>query len=364
METKTAVVGNITVMSYNIFSTQDRFAERFKQGLVGLLHDYNELGVFILVLANVSFDPRLQQDFEKKVRGRYTLLRRSFKKDPRQFYLDGAKDDVRVFGKLLQIGMDGLHHTEFRDEGPWEVQFNQLRSFRPSRIADTKVDGIYAPFDAERFHFNKQFLLKESFWEGELCGRSTSMYYNKYPFMPMHTLIVPEREALKPQYLHRDDLDYFWRVCEQMGETMPDVMFGYNSYGANASINNLHFHMFVREKRLPLLRDEWKHNGGEKEYPVGCGKFTSLHEAWVFISELHRQEISYNLVAAPGELYCLPRSRQGSYCHASWNTGFAWYEMSGGIAAVDEQVYESLSAEQITRELELLELRDMDNDLM
>ena len=351
-------------MSHNIFSTQERFAESFKQGLVGLLHDYNELGVFILVLANVSFDPGLLEDFEKKVKGRYTLLRRSFKKDPKQFYLDGAGDDVRVFAKLLQIGMEGLHHTEFRDEGPWEVQFNQLRSFRPTRIADTKVDGISAPFDVDGFHFNKPFLLKETFWEGQLGGRSTSLYYNKFPFMPMHTLIVPEREAHKPQYLNKDDLEYFWGVCVQMGETMPDVMFGYNSYGANASINNLHFHMFIRQKRLPLLSNEWNHNGGEKVYPVGCRKFTSLDEAWLFISGLHRQTVSYNLVVVPGELYCLPRSRQGSYCHAKWNTGFAWYEMSGGIAAVDGDVYESLDAEQIERELELLELRDWYSDQM
>jgi diadenosine tetraphosphate (Ap4A) HIT family hydrolase len=351
-------------MGHNIFSTQDRFTESFKQGLVGLLHDYNELGVFILVLANVSFDPGLLQDFEKKVKGRYTLLRRSFNNDPKQFYLEGAGDDVGVFEKLLQTGMDGLHHTEFRDEGPWEVQFNQLRSFRPTRIADTKVDGISAPFDVDGFHFNKPFLLKETFWEGELAGRSTSLYYNKFPFMPMHTLIVPEREANKPQYLHKADLELLWQLCEMMGETMPDVMFGYNSYGANASINNLHFHMFVRQKRLPLLREEWSHNGGDKEYPVGCGKFTSLDEAWVFISGLHRQEVSYNLVALPGELYCLPRARQGSYCHAEWNTGFAWYEMSGGVAAVDADIYQSLSAEQITRELELLELRDQISDLM
>jgi hypothetical protein len=120
--------------------------------------------------------------------------------------------------------------------------------------------------------------------------------------------------------------------------------------------------MFVRQKRLPLLRDEWSHNGGEKEYPVGCRKFTSLDEAWLFISGLHRQAVSYNLVALPGELYCLPRSRQGSYHHAEWNTGFAWYEMSGGIAAVDSEIYESLSALQITRELELLELRDRYSD--
>ncbi len=351
-------------MNLDIFSSQEKFSDSFKHGLVCLLHDYNELGVFILVLANVSFDPVLQQELERKVKGRYQLLRRSFKRSPRLFYLDDARDDMLVFRKLLRIGMIGLHHTEFRDEGPWEVQFNQPRSFRPSRIADTKVDGIFAPYDIDGFHFNKPFLMKEIFWEGPLAGRRTSLFYNKFPFMPLHSLVVPERGACRPQYLGHDDLSYLWRMAGQLGETMPDVGFGYNSYGANASINNLHFHMFVRKKQLPLLRDEWIHNGGDKEYPVGCRKFAALEDAWGFISGLHRQNVSYNLVVVPGRLYCLPRRRQGSYCHAQWNSGFAWYEMAGGIAAVRRKEYESLSEEQITQELELLEIRDWNNDPM
>jgi diadenosine tetraphosphate (Ap4A) HIT family hydrolase len=351
-------------MNPDIFSSQERFADSFKQGLVSLLHDFNELGAFILVLANVSFDPELQQDLERKVKGRYQLLKRSFNRSPNQFYLDDVEDDRSVFRKLLRIGMDGQYHTEFRDEGPWEVQFNQLRSLRPTRIADTKVDGIYADYEVDGFHFNKPFLIKEIIWEGSLAGCDTSIYYNKFPFMPMHCLVVPERESGKPQFLHQDDLRYLWSLCEQLGETMPDVRFAYNSYGANASINNLHFHMFVRRKKLPLLRDEWAHNGGKKEYPVGCCQFASFGESWTFISGLHRQEVSYNLVVEPGRLYCLPRRRQGSYTHAAWNIGFAWYEMAGGIAAVRRDVYKSLSVEQITQEMELLELRDWNGDLL
>ena len=72
-------------MNLDIFSSQQKLAEQFKQGLTTLLHDYNELGVFILVLANISLDPALQQDLERKVKGRYQLLRRSFKRSPDSF---------------------------------------------------------------------------------------------------------------------------------------------------------------------------------------------------------------------------------------------------------------------------------------
>ncbi len=345
-------------MKLDIFSSQEKMAEAFKQGLADLLHGYNELGVFILVLANVSMDPELQEKLDRKVKGRYQLLRRSFKRSPRSFYLDDAKDDKRVFRKLLRIGMIGLHPNESRDEGPWELQFNQLRSFRPSRIADKPVEGVYAPFDIDGFHFDKPFLLKEVFWEGYFAGRRTSLYYNKFPFMPFHSLMVPERWANHPQFLHQADLEYLWAVSELLGRTMPDVGFAYNSYGANASINNLHFHMFVREKPLPITRAEWSHNGGDQEYPVGCRKFTSVQDAWEFISGLHRQDVSYNLVVVPGRLYCVPRRRQGSYCHADWNFGLAWYEMAGGVTTVRRDDYLSLNAELITREMGLLMLRD------
>lgn len=351
-------------MNLDIFSSQGKLAEAFKQGLTNLLHDYNELGVFILVMANVSFDPDLRQELGAKVQGRYRLLRRSFKRSCRSFYLDDAEDDLQVFRKLLWIGMDGLEHNEFRDDGPWELQFNQLRSFRPSRIADRRVEGVYAPFDMDGFHFNKPFLLKESFWEGPIAGRRTSLYYNKYPFMPFHSLVVPERESNCPQYLQQNDLEYLWRVSELLGETLPDVGFGYNSYGANASINHLHFHMFVRNKPLPLMHSDWSHNGGDKEYPVGCRKFTAVQDAWEFISGLHRQGVSYNLVVVPGRIYCLPRRRQGSYCHADWNTGFAWYELAGGITTVRRKDFDSLNAELITLELELLMLRDWSSETL
>ncbi len=346
-------------MNLDIFSSQEKLSELFKQGLANLLHGYNELGVFILVLANLSIDPEMQEKLDRKVKGRYQLLRRSFKRSPRSFYLDDARDDMQVFRKLLRIGMIGLQPAESRDAGPWELQFNQLRSFRPSRIADRAVEGVFSPFDIDGFHFNKPFLLKEIFWEGAIAGRRISLYYNKFPFMPFHSLMVPERGASHPQYLRRSDLEYLWMVSEFLGQTLPDVGFGYNSYGANASINNLHFHMFVREKPLPITGVQWTHNGGDIEYPVGCRRFTSVQDAWEFISGLHRQDVSYNLVALPGYVYCIPRRRQGSYSHAGWNSGFAWYEVAGGVTAVRWEDYVSLNADLITQEMELLMLHDM-----
>jgi len=344
-------------MNLDIFSSQEKLSELFKQGLANLLHGYNELGVFILVLANLSIDPEMQEKLDRKVNGRYQLLRRSFKRSPHSVYLDDARDDMQVFRKLLRIGMTGLQPVESRDAGPWELQFNQLRSFRPSRIADRPVEGVFSPFDIDGFHFNKPFLLKEIFWDGAIAGRRISLYYNKFPFMPFHSLMVPEREACHPQYLRRSDMEYLWVMSEFLGQTLPDVGFGYNNYGAHASIINLHFHMFVREKPLPITNAQWLHNGGEIEYPVGCRRFTSVQDAWEFISGLHRQSVSYNLVVLPGCVYCIPRCRQGSFSHAEWNSGFAWYEVAGGITTVRREDYLSLNADLITQEMELLMLR-------
>jgi len=85
---------------------------------------------------------------------------------------------------------------------------------------------------------------------------------------------------------------------------------------------------------------------------------TSPTEAWSFISGLHRQRVSYNLVALPGRLYCMPRRIQGSFCHAPWNSGYAWYELAGGVTTVDRGDFEALNKVLIEQELELLRLHE------
>jgi hypothetical protein len=315
------------------FSSPADFRRAFLLGLERLL-EYDALGSYILVHANASFDPDLGAALEPALRRRFAAMSRVYRArlaDGRE--LEGAPDDLLVFLKLMVIGFDGVQPNARRQVGPWEVQFNHLRAFRPARISGQALSGIAAPFDPAGFHFNKPFLRKEVFWAGRLQGLDVELLYNKFPFVDLHGLLVPEREAELPQLQTRRHHRYLWDLTSDLGETLPGVGFGYNSYGAYASVNHLHFQMFVRERPMPVADPHWRHNGGGEDYPARCELFTAADPAWERLEELHRREISYNLVYLPGRLYLLPRPKQGSYPHADWTSGFAWYEMAGGFTA-------------------------------
>lgn len=333
-----------------IFQSPEQFSTAFADGLERML-EHDGLGVFILVCANAGFDLEMQQLLRPALEARYQRHATQYREALVQGQLlPDADDDVLVFLKMMAIGFEALRPSERRYVGPWEVQFNPLRSFRPPRMAHTRVDAIHSPFDEKGFHFNKPFLRKECFWSGELEGREVELLYNKFPFVDYHGLLVPQREHNAPQFLTQDDHRYLWRICETIGTPLPGVGFGYNAYGAYASVNHLHFQMYCRENPLPLQAPVWQHNGGEQPYPVTCKRFDDPDSAWGFIERLHRQETSYNLLYVPGALYCLPRRTQGSYTHAEWSAGFAWYELCGGIVTFNRTHYEMLDDESIRQE--------------
>lgn len=91
-----------------------------------------------------------------------------------------------MFLKIFAAGFDALQLTEFRQEGVWQVQFNHLRAFRPRRITQQVPEGIAASYNPDGFNFNRPFMQQECFWRGELAGRQVDLYYNKYPFAPLH----------------------------------------------------------------------------------------------------------------------------------------------------------------------------------
>ncbi|OOZ36146.1 hypothetical protein [Solemya velesiana gill symbiont] len=153
------------------FESPVEFRLNFERQLASLLTDFDELGVYILVLANAGFDSALWERLADPLQEKYRYLAQSMIERQQQgLLLDDAEDDLQVFRCLMTLGFDNHQNTVFRQAGPWEVQFNQLRSFRPPRMTGKKTEGVSAPFDPDGFHFNKPFLRKEVFWHGWLAG--------------------------------------------------------------------------------------------------------------------------------------------------------------------------------------------------
>lgn len=337
-----------------LFHSMAALRRAFEDGLERMLAQHDDLGVAILVLANASYDPQIWPRLAQRLRERFAELHARFALSADQ--AQAPPDDYAVLQRLLETGFDNLETTRFRNAGPWALQYNQLRSFRPPRMSDAVVEHLYRPFDPAGFHFNKPFLHKERLWDGELLGRPAALLYNKFPFADLHGLLAPSPEACLPQYLRQTDHDYLWALTQALGETLPNAGFGYNSYGAYASVNHLHFQFFVTPRGLPVEADRWRHNGGREDYPSRCHALDDRETAWARIRALHAQNIAYNLIYRPGRLYALPRPFQGSYRHAPWTGGYAWYEMAGGLTTFDSGQFESLDQAQLGAELAKLRL--------
>ncbi|MCW8890523.1 MAG: hypothetical protein OQL20_07690, partial [Sedimenticola sp.] len=299
------------------FDSVAAYQAAFVAGLKEMLQGYDELGVFILVLANAMIDQEMWDALSEPLQQKFDRLS-SFHAGS----LDDAKDDRQVFQQLVQLGFDNIRPIQIRHAGPWELQFNPLRALRPARMMQRRLTGIASPFNPDEFHFAKPFLRKETFWRGNLAGRNASLLYNKFPFIRLLGLLVPEPREGRPQYLQQADHAYCWHLLEQLSQALPGIGLGYNSFGAYASVNHLHFHLFVRDQPLPITADCWVHNGGDKPYPANCTRFTSSAEAWRFIQELHGNKIPYSLLLYPGSLYCLPRLQQGERELPVWSGGY------------------------------------------
>jgi ATP adenylyltransferase/5',5'''-P-1,P-4-tetraphosphate phosphorylase II len=330
------------------FASRAALQHRFEQGLEQLL-DAGGMNLFILVAANASFESRLWEALGSRLRTQYDALLASLHSALAQGQrIDESDDDLQVFLKISQTGMDSLQLTEQRTVGPWEVQFNPLRSLRPLHNSQRPMISIQAPYDAAAFSFNRPFMQQETIASGKLMGRHIDLYYNKYPFVELHSLLVPDREQCYPQYLFEEMHDYVWRLVESLSETLPGIRVGYNALGAFASVNHLHLQLFVRERPLPVEHVQWAHNAGARDYPVDCRVFDDVQAAWQYIAQLHECNEAYNLLYTPGRLYCLPRRKQGEFELPGWSNGFSWYELCGGMIAFNHEDWAALDESGIT----------------
>lgn len=316
---------------------------RFSAGLAAMLAAHEGLGVHILVLANALQDPGLWQSLRPELGRRHALLQDRVAADLRQGRRSREPvDDLLVFLQLMAMGFEHLAPVEERrlegesGDGPaWELQFNPVRALRPARMSETQVEGLRRPFDAAGFHFNKPFLAREVFWNGELAGKPTRLLYNKFPFAPLHGLLVPEPERQLPQYLSPELHGWAWEVAAS-ARGVPGFGLAYNSYGAYASVNHLHFQSFVRERPLPA----W----AAGSYPLDRQRFSDTEEAWFALDALHEAEVAYNLLYAADGMLLIPRASQGRVAAEPWSAGFAWSEMAGIFPVASRDDYLALAA--------------------
>lgn len=331
-----------------IFASRHALEQAFSAGLQRQI-DLPGLGTFILVLANASADASLWAALRPRVTARFDALLMQCQQTLRNGQpLTFPDDDLTVFLKLTLLSLDALETTHYRRAGPWEIQYNPLRALRPARAsAQTLIDVQPPAFNAAGFHFNKPFLRPETLWEGELLHHPVRLLYNKFPFAPLHSLLVPDPERGLPQQLLQEWHLFAWHLAQAVAHTISGFTVTYNSYGAAASVNHLHFQTCVRDTPLPIEATHWQHHSGIDAYPTPCHTFNDALEAWFFIDHLHRTRQPYNLIYTTGLIYCLPRRAQGSYPQPTWSTSHAWYEMAGGATAFNRDDFDRITERDI-----------------
>jgi diadenosine tetraphosphate (Ap4A) HIT family hydrolase len=321
------------------------FIERLRQMLLP-----DRVGAFILVLANSLQDENLRRSLRADLDATFAQLLQRF----RAGELEATADDLAVFSALCEIGMDSLGVWRTRTVSDWELNFNQLRALRPARASAEKVVSIEQVFNPAGFNFNKAFLRPEILWQAEWRDVSMRVLYNKFPFAPWHLIIVPEPEKQLPQYLDETQHARLWALVECVQDRLPGFAAGYNSIGACASVNQLHFQSFVREHALPLELPHWRHNGGGDAYPMVCAATASVSESWALLRQLHADNQPYNLLYRPGRCYVLQRRMQGSDSIEPLVRGAGWIEECGVFNIAEPARFDALGADELTRCIESL----------
>ena len=332
------------------FASLAALEQNFADGLSAMLEGHHGLGVYILVLANAAYDKTLWARLAPALARRHAELAEALTDTLwRGEKLAEPDDDVMVFLKLNMIGFNRLRLMECRRAGPWDVMFNPIRALRPPRISGQAFEGLLRPFDPAGFHFNKPFLAKELLWEGHLAGKPARLLYNKFPFARLHGLLVPEPMRELPQSLTPELHGWAWHLCAHAG--MRGLCLGYNSHGAGASVNHLHFQSFVQKDPLPVQDPRFAHNGGSESYPLPCKRFTEPADAWLELDRLHEQDTPYNLIYSKNCLHLVARVPQDSGKLSAQSRGYGWSEMAGAVTLFSREGYESLNRGNLETEL-------------
>ena len=325
-----------------IAENSDQFKQLFVDKLKTMLSD-DELGAFILVLANSRQDAFLKAELADALQKNFVALKGRYATGA----LEATKDDLDVFRQLLDIELDGIPLWQTRTTAEWEVALNDIRRLRPARASSQHFKSIKQHFDETKFHFNKPFLKPEILWQGDYEGAAISVLYNKFPFSGYHLLIAISPEKNQPQLMTEENHQLISSLAVNVAKLVPGFGIGFNSLAAGASVNHFHAQGFVRQQPFPIEADRWRHNGGNQEYPLAVRHFTNSVKSWRYLNRLIEEDIAFNCVYREQSCYVVTREYQGSVSLPGWLSGAGWLDVAGVMTVSDRETFQSLAADEI-----------------
>jgi hypothetical protein len=325
-----------------IAENAQQFKKLFVDKLKTMLSD-DELGAFILVLANSRQDAFLKAELADALQKNFVALKGRYATGA----LEATKDDIDVFMHLLDIELDGIPLWQTKTAGEWEVVLNDMRQLRPARASSQRFKSIKQHFDETKFHFNKPFLKPEILWQGDYDGAAISVLYNKFPFSDYHLLVAISPEKNQPQLMTEENHQLISSMAVNVAKLLPGFGIGFNSLAAGASVNHFHAQGFVRQRPFPIEAGHWKHNGGNREYPLAVRHFTNSDKSWRYLKRLIEEDVAFNCVYRQESCYVIAREYQGSVSLPAWLSGAGWLDVAGVLTVSDTETFESLVAAEI-----------------
>ncbi|GFY50580.1 GDP-D-glucose phosphorylase 1 [Trichonephila inaurata madagascariensis] len=190
-----------------------------------------------------------------------------------------------------QLG--NLQTKILQDKFQFVVQLNIKRAIE--RRTPQMVSDIVMPFDHEKFHFGKVnekeiiFRIQPEHWRELKSKDNTEIYkhallINVSPLEFGHSLLVPYIDKCLPQVLNFDAL----RLAIEIILISSDSYFrlGFNSLGAYASVNHLHFHAYYLNYNLYLESAAATHLIGR------CFTLTSFPSEGFVFEVLQKEDIT------------------------------------------------------------------------
>jgi diadenosine tetraphosphate (Ap4A) HIT family hydrolase len=327
-----------------------QFKNLFVKKLKDMLSD-DELGAFILVLANSLQDDYLKTELSIALGENFIVLKNRYQSGE----LKATQDDLDVFKQLIDVDIQQLPVWQLREEGGkehgWEVVCNVMRKLRPARASTQILDSIAQDFDVSKFHFNKPFLKPEILWQGEYQNKALRVLYNKFPFSDYHLLIVVSPEENLPQVLTQEMHIYACVLSDEVSKNFPGFGIGFNSLAAGASVNHLHFQGFVREKKFPIELIE-----GTDDYPLAIQQFSDVEKSWHYVQSLIEGDIAFNCLYRKDVCYVISRKYQGIVELPDWLAGAGWLDVAGVMTVSDKEMFEQIDQQSVNQALHLLSI--------
>uniref|UniRef100_A0A182W497 GDP-D-glucose phosphorylase 1 n=1 Tax=Anopheles minimus TaxID=112268 RepID=A0A182W497_9DIPT len=150
-------------------------------------------------------------------------------------------------------GVGFRYHLNIERERVADGRFGFLILLNRQRLTERRQPYAFlldAPFDASRFNFTR--IDPAEIQLELLCPFPTTVLINNSPVTVYHSLLVPDLQGSHSQLLTSEGI----RVPFELLLRLPDRRYriGYNSPGAQASVNHLHLHLLRIDTDLYVQR--------------------------------------------------------------------------------------------------------------